>query len=206
MQRVFNLKDIGIETPLNLGGDLRILRAEKGLPIVFLFDEEHENLNGCIDENIKNAIALISKANVEIIGVESHSGGKQWDQYYQEYMDDEEFDKSIDNIQVNNSPDFRNGLVKDYEDYLKGVECKGMLDKMECNSKISITENPLNIERSRHFIQTLFVKRKVLNLKGNLILNCGRDHNTHIADWIANGEIDNIAGFRANYIRIDTIG
>jgi hypothetical protein len=203
-----SLKGLGILQPLNLLGSLEILNEEPNSHIVFLIDEEHHNIN-CIENNVKNAIELIKNADVKIIGVESHSGGKQWDEYDQVYIDDEHYDYRI----VNTCPDFANELSKTYNEYIYGVECEGMLNKIQCNLSVDdnqyfgipIAEHPLNKERSKHFVQTLFEKRKQLNLKGNLILNCGTNHNTHIAEWIINGEIEQIVGYKSTYIRLNTI-
>jgi hypothetical protein len=208
MPREYILHDLGIEMPLNLEGDLRILRAEKGLPIVFLFDEHHGDLNSCIDKNIENAIELIDKGNIVIVGVESHTGGKEWNSDDKSYIEYGGSEKDYINRIIGNPTKFFDGLSSnEFVNLVKGVECEAFSDELaEYKGNLPFIEIPINITRTKHFIRTLFELREQLNSSGNLILNCGRDHNTHIAEWIDNGEIDNIAGFRANYIRINTIG
>lgn len=202
----FNL--LGIDNILNLYGSVKNI-SNNELPIVFLLDEKH-NDDESIKRNIANAIELIEKANVKIVGVESHSGGRQWDQYYQEYLDEDDFEDDFDNIVTNGSPEFANLLKEKYYEnvHILGVECKGMLDKMSCtiHNEEDLQDNALNIQRSRHFIKTLFeLRTKKANQEGNLILNCGRDHNNHIENWIINGEIDEIVGCEAVYVRLNTL-
>lgn len=211
---VYNLINLGIETPLNLEGDLRVLREEEGLPVVFLFDEEHLSTH-CLNNNLYNANELITNANIGIIAVESHSGGQVWNSNLNSYMEvDEEYDNGSINISpVNIWPNFANGL-KNNVNYIYGVECYFMMQQI--NDEIlesgnqhygkDIIEHPFNVERSKHFIRTLFEFKIKFNRNGNLILNCGRDHNTDIENWINTNEIDEIAQFRANYVRINTIG
>lgn len=213
MPREYNLQNLGIEMPLNLQGDLRILRTQIGLPVVFLFDEEHHN-EGCLNNNLRNAIELITKGNIGIIGVESHSGGQVWDSNLRRYLEvDDEYDYgSIKISPVNTWPNFANGL-KNNVNFIYGVECYFMMQKLnddvlEIGNQYfgkDITEHPYNLERSKHFIRSLFELRAHLHSNGNLILNCGRDHNTHIEEWINTNKIDGISGFRANYVRINTI-
>lgn len=215
MQRVFNLQNIGIETPLNLEGDLRILREEKGLPIVFLFDEHHENLNNCIDKNKENARELIDKGSIKLVGVESFAGGKAWDydkQTYDELYLDRKFDECFIKLYKSNCILFADCIIKINPNLITGVECWGMMRRIPYDFTEGkkyfgkeIATHHLHKERSKHFIETLFEKRNRLNLDGNLILNCGSNHNTHIEEWINSGEIDEIAKFRANYVRINTI-
>ncbi|HET6225103.1 MAG TPA: hypothetical protein VFF27_02420 [Bacteroidia bacterium] len=205
----YNFMEVGIKSPLNLNGDLQTLRNEAGLPIVFLIDESHDNLNSCINKNIENAIELIKNADVRIIGVESRYGGKLWNE------GDEEYEEENDNANdyKGGCTTFEDGLKEEYENYLFGVESFGIMSKIACSfgkgngldSIDKISDHHLNKLRSKHFIKTLFEHHQANEVKGNLLLNCGRDHNTHIEEWIKSGEIDEIANHRANYIRINTI-
>lgn len=203
-----NLNEFGFTEPLKIIGNYSILHFEKDTPIVFLIDEMHHNQE-CINNNIINAIELIENANVKLIGVESHSGGAQWDQYDQIYIEGEYYEKEI----VNTCPDFANGLTHHKKAKIVGVECRDMLDKIQCELTVkdnpnygkSVPEHPLNKERSKHFIKTLFEKRNELGGHGNLILNCGSNHNSDIENLIINGEIEKIVGFKASYIRLNTI-
>lgn len=194
MTNEYDLKQFGIESPVNIIGELTIIRCEAGLPTVFLFDENHDNLNECIDKNINNARELIQNANVRLVGVENFS--------------------SVANLKAR----FANELIeKNYSDYIKDVEnidlnhqlfCEinDMLDENDSpNLRKLIQNHPLNIKRSKHFIRALLEYYTSNNTNSNLILNCGGDHNTHIEGWVKSNEIDSIAGIKANYIRVNAI-
>ena len=96
---------------------------------------------------------------------------------------------------------------------LFGVECRDMLDKIQCDLSISdnihygnpVSLHPLNKDRSKHFIKTLFEHWNSKGSTGNLILNCGLNHNNHIVEFIEDDHIENITGVKANYIRLNTI-
>lgn len=209
----YNWKEYGIELPLILIGSIEILHIETNSPIVFLIDETHDNLNS-INDNVQNAIELIKKAKVDIVGVESHRGGKQWGDYDEVYRPTVEirnvkqFKKS-----VNTCPNFAIQIPGIYQDFVFGVEHEGMFNKIHCNLSVDdnpyfgkpVVNHPLNIERSKHFIRTLFEIRERVNGKGNLILNCGSNHNTHIKELIKKSEIEDITLYKASYIRLNTI-
>ena len=198
-------KVLGVDSPLDITGTITVLSEEPNLPFVFLFDEKHKD-EICLKNNLLNAVQLLENTNVNIIGVESHSGGKQWDQYYKVYLDDEDFDERDDNVITNEWPNFAIELRENYANCIYGVECKGMFEKMYCNLVVNdneILDHPLNKERSKHFIKTLFELRRLYEKSGNLILNCGRDHNTHIVEMIRDNSITEITGYQANYIRFN---
>lgn len=199
----YNLRNIGIENPLNLCGSIKILTDE--IPTVFLIDEEHHNEKGT-ENNIANAIELITKANVQIIGIESQYGGTYWIEFDEKYSDDDIFDKGKDVSLTNDYTVFADSLRNNYDKYIYGVESFEIASKLEC-SKIEgdIKDHPLNIKRSEHMIRTLFEHRTRNKIEGNLILNCGCNHNTHIQEWFKSGEIDNITKVKANYVRINAI-
>ncbi len=213
MKHEIDLNILGIDLPINLYGSHQILRPELNLPVVFLIDEIHDNTNNCIEKNVENARELIDIANVKIIGVESMAGGRRWDYETECYDEDEYHDKYY----AKEEKEFRGGNtlfadgVRAYnQNIVFGVESIGMSDTLErklLNQEISITEvkdSPINKARSRHFIRTLFDYWKSNSKNGNLILNCGADHNSHFEEWINNGEIDNIAGVKAAYVRLNT--
>lgn len=209
MSEIHDLNKFGITTPVTLEGEVRTLRFEEGLPTAFLFDENHSNLNNCIDKNILNAIELINKGRVTIIGVESLAGGKSWDTENREY-NEVYFDKKADDYYVKEyksaGTKFADEVKKVTKDGICGVECWGMMHNISedivLKKYIEASIHPLNIKRSEHFIKTLFEKYSIN--KGNLILNCGSNHNAHIEKWVMDGEIDLRVGTKANYIRINT--
>lgn len=210
MSKQYDLTNYGIETPVDLIGSLTFLKFKMGLPTVFLFDEHHGNLNSCIYKNIANAIELIDKGHVILVGVESLAGGKSWDyqnQVYSEVYSEKKLDDVFVKSYKSGVTKFSDEVAKSLKNGIRGVECFGMIhiimEDITLGKYQEVKSHPLNIERSKHFIQTLFESQKVNN--GNLILNCGSEHNTHIVNWINNDEIDGITGCEANYIRINTI-
>lgn len=192
----------------NIVGSIKVLRYEEGLPTIFLIDENHENLNDNITKNVKNAKKLVATSGVTIIGVESHFGGMTFGHYLESFY---EAPASYQN-EIGN-PEFANQLILTDPNLVFGVESEGMARKIRCQQstiggpyyKKSADKQPLNEERSKHFIKTLFELRTRLAREGNLILNCGLNHNTHIENWINSGEIDDIAGTKVNYIRLNAI-
>ncbi len=208
MKKIYDLNEFGITDSVTLEGELRILRFEEGLPTVFLFDENHSNLNNCIDKNIVNAIELIKYGNVKLIGVESEAGGKRWDpthRVYNEFYFDKKFDDHFIKKYRSAVNKFADEVKKVFKDGVCGVECWGIMENISqdlVKGFPSASIHPLNLIRSEHFIKTLFANYSTG--KGNLILNCGSNHNTHIEKWVLENEIDLMVGTKANYIRIDT--
>lgn len=207
-----NLKDFGIEQNLNILGSYKILLIEKNAPIVFLIDEHHDNINNCIDNNILNAKELLEKGNVSIIGVESLAGGKKWDEEINDYSEEGFADK----LEAKYYTDWKSSCTKfadelniDNLEKVFGVECIGMMNKIETDLYDGVyecvTNHPLNRKRSKHFIRTLFEKRNELKLEGNIVLNCGSNHNSDIESMIISGKIEEIADCKASYIRLNAI-
>ena len=214
MTQEYDLKNYGIELPVELIGNLTFLNFKKGLTTVFLFDEHHENLNNCIDKNIANAIELIEKGKVDLVGAESFAGGRSWDSENQKYSNDysnKKMDDYYAKIYKNSVTKFADEVSQFSNSIVCGVESFGMMhrigeDCLEGNLHFEkdVSTHPLNESRSKHFIQTLFEVRTNLNLKGNLILNCGSNHNADLEKLINSGEIDEITMVKANYIRLNT--
>lgn len=201
-------KILGIDSSLNITGTITVIKEGLNLPFVFLFDEHHGNLNNCIDKNIENGIELVTHADVVLAGVESHSGGDEWNQYEQDYYNDgSRYDCEISDLNVvNTAPNFAIEINRQNNLLVCGIECRDILDKIQCNPlKMGISDHPLNIKRSRHFVKTLFEHYNSINSNGNIILNCGQNHNSHIQEWVLNNEIESITNNEANYIRINTI-
>jgi len=210
MNKEYDLNNFGINLSISLIGDLKVLRCEADLPTLFLFDENHSNLDNCIYKNILNALELIEKGNIFRVGVESLAGGKSWDsenQEYNEYYFDKKFDDQFVKKYKSQVTTFADELERKFKNLISGVECWGMMENITkdilAGKYSSAATHPFNIKRSQHFVRTMFERYNVN--EGNLILNCGSNHNNHIEKWIESGEIDNIAGLRANYIRINTI-
>ena len=190
-----------------------VLRNEENLPTVFLLDENHDNINNCIDKNVDNAMELIAKANVRIVGVESLAGGKEWDRETQKYAENNYNEKWYEEsvkLYKNSCTHFANEVKALYPGYVVGVESIGMMNRVadDYSNNLHRKEtgrHALMATRSAHFIKTLFEQYSSKSDSYNLILNCGSEHNTDIENWINSGEIDEIAGTKANYIRINSI-
>ena len=175
------------------------------MPVVFLIEENH-SICECIKQNIVNAQVLVQKAQVTLIGVESHQGGRQWDDYSGKYKDT--FDMGENLEPVNDSPKFANSMRSSRAKVL-GVECLGMLNQEQCDLATDdlwkgkpAKEHPFNQQRSEHFVRTLLELRSRHHLTGNLILNAGGDHISHIASWINDGTIERRARQKATYVRV----
>jgi hypothetical protein len=206
-----NFSDLGIVQPINLIGSVTIINKGDSSPIVFLLDEKHDDID-CINKNITNALELLSKAKVELIGVESLAGGVEWSEetcnYVQNDYNDKWYAEGLEKYR-NDHTEFLDELFKEYSSLIVGVESIGMMNKIEVDfynanlsGKVEVA-HPLHRERSRHFIETLFDIYRIRQLSGNLILNCGRHHNDDIEEWIKSGEIEEFLGIKATYVRIN---
>ncbi len=205
------LEKLGLDVNTNLIGKIELLSFdENATTILFLFDEHHENLNDCINNNILNAIELIENGNVNIVGVESLAGGESWDCENQIYSDDYQ-NKKLDDVFAekykSSCTKFADNLALYSKDVIFGVECFGMMhsivEDISLGKYIDVISHPLNIERSKHFVKTV-VNNYPLK-KGNMIINCGSNHNNHIAKWVKSGEIDQLIEMKINYVRINTM-
>ena len=218
-----DLTRYGLHKSVSITGNLVELLEEYGAPIVFLIDENHTS-SDCINENVANATELVTKCNVDLIGVESHSGGYTWNCIFGRYdkdLDPNErlqqdlFGGSNPNIDPGDSPESV-GACTQFADSLRniktkvvGVESLGLHRQLESDTAPGgsgygepISDNSWNLKRSEHFLRTLFQLRGHHGLSGNLILNVGGQHNTHVAEWIQDGSIENKAGSKASYIRV----
>ena len=209
MTREYTLPEYGLVQPVSLTGCVTPLLPGSSVPVVFLFDENH-TIDECIEQNIANAQALIQSASVKIIGVESHRGGYEWDDYEGKYMpfDLDRFENGENLAPVNDCPKFADCLRSSRAKVL-GVESIGMVNQQHCEFAQGgpwfgkpPKDHPLNATRSEHFIRTLLEMHTRRRLSGNLILSAGGDHNSHIEKWIADGSIENRARQKAAYVRV----
>lgn len=199
----YDLQACGIEVPLHIIGDLHILHPAINAPIVFLIDETHAE--DCINQNLLNAKQLIVHCGISFAGVESRYGGYKWDDCYH-HVYTKNFDLGDSLTVANTHPQFAEGLSK-YGLKVLGVECEGLSGELMSD----LSDNPpppptkdrtFNVARSEHFIRTLFQLRSAHRLNGNMILNVGGNHNTHIAQWIADESIETKVGQKAAYVRL----
>ena len=204
----FNLDDILIK------GKFRRLNNLGNFPIIFLFDEKHGNESNNIENNITNADLLINNCLIVLIGVESLGGGKKWCGETGSYVEEDNtpFYVEYKKKWKSNCTRFSDEVSKKNADKICGVECIEMMDKIEVDlydkcqfgSKDAVSNHYLHQERSKHFLITLVDTYKEKKLKGNMILNCGLEHNNDIERWIRNDELKDIIDFKANFIRINT--
>jgi hypothetical protein len=196
------LIEYGIVTPIRILGSATKLLPALGVPVVFLIDETHTQ--ACIAQNIDNAKELVQRCNVSLVGVESHLGGFEWDDCSHRYSSN--FNNGENTTPFNTCPQFAEGMRKSGAKVL-GVECRGLSNELECDFMNNpppppISDRQFNVDRSKHFIITLFQLRSKHGLDGNLILNAGGNHNSHIARWIQAGIIESITGVKSAYIRL----
>jgi hypothetical protein len=199
----YDLQACGIETRILIIGSLRILLPGTEVPVVFLVDETHAE--DCINQNLLNAEQLTEHCRISFAGVESRYGGYKWDDCYRhQYTKD--FDLGVHLTEANTHPQFADGIGK-FGVKVFGVESEGLSGELLSD----LSDNPppppmkdraFNVARSEHFIRTLFQLRVAHCLDGNIILNVGGNHNTHIAQWIGDGSIETKVGHKAAYIRL----
>jgi hypothetical protein len=214
-----NLKQLN-ESLSNLEGTSEILYFEEGLPIVFLFDENHDDEN-VIQRNIINAGSLIDNADVELVGVESRFGGQFWSEKTRTYGGPpNEIRLYNDQVELANNQNAliatRINMFERWVNQIEGITFTG-IDSLNMTNVISdlwnnreineetMVNHPINIMRSIHFIKTILEVHNDEQINGNIIINCGRDHNIHIENMINNPEIEIISAHRASYVRINTI-
>ncbi|MEI6781980.1 MAG: hypothetical protein WCQ21_13790 [Verrucomicrobiota bacterium] len=208
MTREYTFPDYGIERPVSLLGGVTPLLPGRDVPVVFLIDENH-GIDECINQNIANARSLVQSAGVTLIDVESHAGGYQWDDYEGKYhpFDQNRCDNGDNSSPLNTCPKFADSL-RGAGATIVGVECRGMLDQQQCDfvpggswEGRPAGEHPLNALRSEHYIRTLLEMRSRRGLTGNLILNAGGAHISHIEQWIRDASIEAKANAKAAYVR-----
>ncbi len=203
--REYVLHEYGIAEPIKILGVLTQLLPGRDVPILFLIDEEHRN-DTCTNQNIINAHELVQKARVTLIGVESHRGGEEWDDGNYKNT----FDIGQNPEPVSDYAYFAERIRQQYPKTVFGVECLGMLNEQECNLSVDdnpwygrqAKDHPLDECRSEHFVRTLLELRSRHGLSGNLILNAGGDHNSHIERWVKDGTIEAKARQKAAYVRL----
>lgn len=201
----YDLQACGIERPIRIVADLRILLPGMGVPVVFLIDENHGS-GDCIKQNLAIARELIEKATVKLIGVESHAGGEEWDVHEERYNG--KFDMGEDTNAISDCPKFADEMRSSAAKVL-GVESRSMSEEQQGDFCVGGSwygkqekHHPLNEKRSEHFLRTLFELRRRHDLTGNLILNAGGDHNSHIESWIKDGTVETKARHKAAYVRL----
>jgi len=202
----YTLPEYGIAESIKILGAVLKLLPSLNVPIVFLIDENHGS-DDCIDQNITNATELIQKAQIELIGVESHEGGLEWNDYDEGRYTDV-FNMGANTAPVSTCPRFAESM-RASRAAVRGVECLCMSNQEEVDFYPGGSwhgkpkrDHPLNKKRSEHFIRTLLELRSRQQLHGNVILNAGGDHNSDIASWIKDGTIEAKAGHKAAYVRV----
>jgi hypothetical protein len=201
----YALPQIGLAVPLRLEAQLTVLRIVAGAPTVFLVDEYHE-APACIEQNIVNALILIPRAGIDVVGVEGFEGGYQYDDYNGSYTQEYIPGNITEEKKMSTHPEFAQAMKEDGRTVV-GVDCRGL--DSEIVSQIdtgdytgAVKDHPNQKRRSEHMIKTLFLERARVNGTGALLLNAGRNHIDDIKQWIDDNTIDAKAGTPASYIRI----
>lgn len=176
---------LGIDVEFD--GTLTVLREVDGAPIVFLLDERHGH--DVVLRNIEIGDIVIPN-RVAVIGAESHFA----------YLSVDE--KSA----ANEDPRFANHFLTQKR-CVVGVESEQLYEVQRKEFATGewpvLRTHPFNYLRSHFFLAPLFYAwRKLGAAKYHLLLNVGRVHNDDIAKMIERGEIDEIAGQQASYVRI----
>jgi len=201
----YSLPQIGLAVPLRVEGEITILRVVDGVPVVFLIDEHHET-PACIDQNILNALIIIPRAGIDLVGVEGFEGGFRYDDFQGDYTQDY-IDGDLDPAkQIGTHPEFANAIKEDGRKVV-GVDCRGL--DSEIVSQIAtgeyageVKDHPNQKRRSEHMIKTLFRERARLMCPGAMILNAGRHHIDDLKVWIDDNTIDGRTGTSAAYILV----
>jgi hypothetical protein len=183
----------------------RQLRVVDGSPTIYLIDEYH-HCKSCIDDNIVIAKKLF-QSGVVIAGVEGYEGGMEYDEYDRKYKSMRCNADISESTRIGDCPDFAKtlhscGLLT------VGVDCRGLANEIEvdvyegrCKSD-EVSKHPNQFRRSEHFIRTLLDEVRKRNLDGDLILNCGSNHNEDI-EKIVSGVSPLPQGWpNFNYVRI----
>lgn len=182
------------------------IRSNDG-PTVFLIDELHHDRS--IIDNIKIASSLIDKYDVKIIGVEGYSSlGCSFNKSNKDFSFAGDFDSDLTKCECINDCAYFAQTMKRKNIKIVGVDSKELCTEMENDAEKGTwpkefnSHHPNNYYRSRFFLKVLFYEYNKLGGNGNMILNCGSDHNSHIFYSIYNNDIDSIINFRASYIRL----
>jgi len=199
------LQKYGMAEPIKVFGAVTQLLPRRNVPIIFLIDENHGSVK-CIEQNLANAGELVQKAAVTLIGVESRYGGQEWDDSEGSYK--RSYDAGDKLVAANTCTTFADRMSSSAAK-VRGVECFGLVGQMECESLPGgswhgkpIKDHPLNEIRSEHFVRTVLELRSSLRLTGNIILNAGGNHNSHIEGWVRDGTIEAKARQEAAYVRV----
>lgn len=171
---------------------------------IYLFDEYH-GCDDCTDENIRHAEYLLDRS-VVLAGVEGFAGGRRYDSQDGEYVDEWVSGECTDATQIGSYPNFANALMEKGH-RVTGVDCRGLSDEIEIDivegrfSPEDVAEHPNQRRRSIHFLTTLITEADNRDLGGDLLLNCGSDHNMRIQEMLMSGKTPDPEWESYNYVR-----
>lgn len=179
--------EIGVD--FTFDGILKVLREEPGHPTVFLLDEHHHHPS--VEANIALGEIILPK-RIAVLGVESHFARG---------------DISEEN-RANEDPRFANHFHSKGR-CVVGVESQQLFELLKSDVKEGrwpdIKTHPYNYLRSHFFLFELFQAWRLGGDKFapyHMLLNAGRYHNDHIELMVNRGEVDEIAGQKASYVRV----
>lgn len=161
-----------------------VLRSTPGAPTLFLLDEFH-HCDACTDDNARIADSLFS-SGVCLVGVEGFEGGREWVYHNQQpqYSQRVVSDVVSRTTGISDYPRFAQKLL-DLSRPVVGIDCAGLCDQVEVEMYEgtwlpSMGRHPNHHRRSLHFVGTLFAAATARRVSGDLLLNCGAEHNADI--------------------------
>ncbi len=162
-----------------------VLRVKVAAPTLFLLDDFH-HCDTCTDDNVQIALDLF-KQGVCLAGVEGFEGGREWLYHDQQpgYSDSVVSDAVGTVPGIGDYPRFALALRAAALPVV-GVDCAGMCDQVLVDAydgtwPASAGRHPNHRLRSTHFVSTLLVAAQARGLTGDLLINCGAEHNSDIA-------------------------
>ncbi len=183
----------------------RVLRTNPGAPTLFLLDEFH-HCDACTDDNVRIADRLF-KSGVRLAGVEGFNGGREWVYHGQQQPHYTERVVSGDvrgTCGISDYPRFAEQLLE-LALPVVGVDCAGMCDQAEVEmyeGTWKTGRHPNHHRRSLHFVATLFATARAEGVTGDLLLNCGAEHNADIETLARSREPLPADWPNWNYIRV----
>ena len=148
-------------------------------PVVWLLDEYHQH-EASIGQNIDIALALLAQDAAGLVGVEDY------------YAEDDLYDGGEAYVEPHPPSDLPQAASADEPSrfamavYAVGHAVIGVDSEAWVNQFLGepgggpVGDHPAQWGRSMHFLRSLLSQYAARNASGNVILNCGSNHNTHL--------------------------
>ena len=169
-----------------------------GRPTLYLIDEyHHDDLS--TDANIKWVSSWIDPGEA-LIGVEGFSGGEDYHPLLALHKDSER-PVGLER-QIGGYPRFAHALSeKGYR--VEGVDSESIQEDILENpmdSAESLSRDPRHESRSKHFVETLLIRANELQEFGDLVLNCGAEHNDDVEKFIYAKSVPDLANYNVRRV------